>query len=159
MRGAGENERARELHEENLVRARRLGNRRVEAILLGALAMIAVDEGRYDDALRSLNENTPITREIGDPMVTGANFGRIAYALAFVGQAEPAARLLAACEAQFAEIGAKVPWVEMMNEETRERLRSLLDERELADALEAGRSLTVEDAFALALDATAVARD
>ncbi|MGI9111529.1 MAG: ATP-binding protein, partial [Gaiellaceae bacterium] len=48
--GLGDLSRARELHEENLQRARALGDPSVEATLLGALAMIAVGEGRIADA-------------------------------------------------------------------------------------------------------------
>jgi non-specific serine/threonine protein kinase len=47
----GDRERARALHEENLGRARVLGNEQLEATLLGALSMIAVDEGRVEEAL------------------------------------------------------------------------------------------------------------
>ena len=52
----GEDERGRALHDENLQRARALHNEHVEASTLGARAMIAVDEGRLDDAVSALKE-------------------------------------------------------------------------------------------------------
>ena len=49
--------RARALYEDNLRIARETANPRIEASTLGALATIAVDEGRLDDALAMLEES------------------------------------------------------------------------------------------------------
>ena len=53
---------ARELHEDNVRRARSLGNQQLEAVSLGSLAMVALDQGRYDDSLVFLNENPNLQR-------------------------------------------------------------------------------------------------
>ena len=64
--------------------------------------MIAVDEGRYDEALSLLHENTRIFRDVGDVLAITVNLGRVAYALAFIDRHADAARLLAFVDAPFA---------------------------------------------------------
>jgi predicted ATPase/class 3 adenylate cyclase len=149
----GDRERARALYEDNLRRARALHNEQVEAVTLGALAMIAVDQGRVHDALPLLKESLPIHRNLGDPLVTTEDLCRVARALAFVGRAATAARLLSCSEALREEMGGIWSWLARMNEETLTTIRSQLDEAALAEAWEQGRALTADEAVSLALHA------
>jgi predicted ATPase len=148
---AGELERARVLHERNLERARALGNRQVQVPTLGALAMIAVDQERFGDALAFLRENLPIAVELGNRAPLAVNLCRIAHALAAAGRPGAAARLLAALEEPLFEIGGGGPWVTEMNEQTLELVRARLDPEALAAANEEGRALSFDEAVELAL--------
>ena len=148
--------RARVLYEDGLRRARALGNRRLEARLLGGLAIVAVDEGRADDARALLQENFPMYRELDDLRGTGENLCRCAHALAAVGRTATAAQLLGGSETVFEGIGAKPPWLATMNDKTLEGIREQLEEAAVAEAWEQGRGLTVDEAVALALDELAL---
>jgi predicted ATPase/class 3 adenylate cyclase len=148
----GDLERCRELHEDNLRRARALGNKLMEAITLGALAMNWVKADRSRDALPLLKESFPIYRDLGDPLQTTDNLCRSAHALAAVGRSDPAVRLVACAETLWEKIGAHPGWVVKMNEDTLSVARPQLDDAAFAKAWEEGRQLTADEAIALALD-------
>jgi len=149
----GDRERGRALHEDNLRRARALGNEHIEASTLGALAMIAVDDGRVDDAISMLKESHRIHRDLGDPIGIARGLCRVARVLASVQRPGTAARLLSSSEALHEELGAGLrPWLAQMNEETLTAVRAQLDESAFAEAWEQGRLLTADEAVALALD-------
>lgn len=149
----GDRERGRALHEDNLQRARAIGNEHIEASTLGALAMIAVDQGRVDDALSMLKESHRIHRDFGDPIGIARDLCRVARVLAAVGRAETAARLLSGSMALHEELGASLrPWLAQMNAETLTAVREHLDETAFAGAWEEGRALTADKAVALARD-------
>jgi hypothetical protein len=126
---------------------------RLEARLLGGLAIVAVDDGRVEEARSLLKENFPMYRELDDLRGTGENLCRSAHALAAMGEGATAARLLGGSQAVFDGIGASPPWLATMNEQTLAAIREQLDETAVADAREQGRALTVNEAVALALDA------
>ena len=73
--------------------------------------------------------------------------------LARAGRLAGAARTLSYSEALTEEIGANVPWVVELNEQTRAIAREQLGEASFAEAYEQGRALTADDAIAVALDA------
>ncbi len=149
----GDRERSRALHEDNLRRARVLGNEHIEASTLGALAMIALDDGRVDDAVSILKESHRIHRDLGDPIGIARGLCRVARVLASVQRPGTAARLLSSSEALHEELGAGLrPWLAQMNEETLTAVRAQLDESAFAEAWEQGRLLTADEAVALALD-------
>jgi len=149
----GDREHGRALHEDNLRRARALGNEHIETSTLGALAMIAVDQGRVDDALSMLKESHRINRDLGDPIGIARDLSRVARVLAAVGRAETAARLLSGSMALCEELGASLrPWLAEMNEETLATIRAQLDDAAFSDAWEQGGALTADEAVALAGD-------
>ena len=148
----GDLEQARTMHEENLARARALQDTDSEADTLGALAGIALDEGRVEEAISLRKESLCTRRDPGGSLDTGVDLCGAARTLTFVGRGETAARLLACYEALCEEIGTKVPWVARMNEETLAIIRTQLDEAAFAKAWKEGRTLTVDEAVALALD-------
>jgi predicted ATPase/class 3 adenylate cyclase len=148
----GDLPRARALYEDGLRRARALANTRLEARLLGGLAIVAVDDGRVEEARSLLQENFPMYRELDDLRGTGENLCRCAHALAAVGEGPTAAQLLGASQAVFEGIGASPPWLARMNDQTLAAIRGQLDEPAVAEAREQGRALSVDEAVGLALD-------
>jgi predicted ATPase/class 3 adenylate cyclase len=149
-------ERARALWEDNLRRARAAANRNIEALSLGALAdNFAVEEGRVEDALSMLTEAYRIHRELGMPSVqTAMDLCRLARGLAFAGRAVAAARVLASANTLYEEIGARArPLTAERDEKTLSAIRTQLNDSAFAEAWERGRTLSPDEAVALALDA------
>ena len=152
----GDIPRARALHEEVVRRARDAGNRRMEQTSLGALAEYALYERRVDVALPLLQRAYEINREIGEFRETAVNVCRFARALAVAGRPNEAVRLLGTAQALHDSVGATVyPFVAEMNEGTLAMIRPHVEEPAFANAFEAGRRLTAEQAVALALDTLA----
>jgi tetratricopeptide (TPR) repeat protein len=149
----GELDRARQLHNEVIPVARRLGMTQLEAQSLGALGEYAALEGRPHEALGPLKESSRIFLEIGDLFFIGANLFRFARVLASLGHAREAAQLLARSDALFVEIGRSTlePWLVGLNDGTRERIAAQLDDTAYAEASERGRLLPLEEAVKLAI--------
>jgi predicted ATPase len=151
----GDRERARALHEDNLRRARAMGNEEIEGDLLGTLAEYAMDDGRVQDALPMLRESLLISRDLGNRgnrLEIALSLRRSAQALALRGKAEAAARLLSSSEALREEIGFSRSWFGEVNEETLAPIRKQLDEAAFAEEWARGKKLTIDEAVALALD-------
>jgi predicted ATPase/class 3 adenylate cyclase len=148
----GDAERDRALHQENLVRARALGNERIEALSLSILASFVRDDGRIEEALSMLNEAYCLVRDVGDRVESADILSRFADILASAGKPTTAARLLSCSETLREEFGTERSWVASRNEATLALIRSQLDEAAFAEAWERGRTLTADEAVALALD-------
>ena len=148
----GDPARALALHEENLREARAAGDEHVEAQSLEALAHLAVTQGRPLDAVQMLERAYEIHCGVGDRYRIAIAVGRFARVVASTGSAGTASMLVSCSEALFEEIGASAPWVSWMNEETLATIRTQLDEAAIAEARERGRTLTADDAVALALE-------
>jgi hypothetical protein len=143
----------RALLEENLLRARRLGNRRMEAGVLGNLAIFARDEGRLDEAVALSQEAIRIVHRLGNLLDLAVEVGRLAAILAPAGKATEAARLLGSSAALTEQLGAKAFWwAEKRNAETLEVLLHSVEAATLDAEVEAGRRLQPDEAVALALD-------
>ena len=148
----GDDERAGVLYEDNLRRARATHNDRMEASTLGALALIALDEGRVEDAASMLKSSLRIHARLRDVLDTAVDLCRFASVLARTGKAAPAARLLASFESLGDEVGIRRSGVAEMNEATLAAIRTQLDDAAVAEAWEQGRKLTIGGAATLALD-------
>jgi predicted ATPase/DNA-binding SARP family transcriptional activator len=146
----GDRERARRLHEENLLQARATANARIHASSLGDLASIAIEEGRFAEAMAMLRKSLEIHREIGDILDSAVDLCRYAAALAHQGRPATAARILASFEASGERIGPRRRWVADMNEQSLAAIRQQLDETALAEAWEQGEGLSLDDALTLA---------
>ena len=152
----GDRARARALNEENLRRARATRHELIEAQTLALLAGYAMNEGRLDEAVPMLTEAHRIHRD--RPDYVDRYWGtvvvcRFARALALVGSAATAARVLSCAEALFEDMGAtQESWLKKINEETLTLTRRQLDEAAFAEASEQGRKLTADQAVALALN-------
>jgi tetratricopeptide (TPR) repeat protein len=154
---AGDLERSRELYEDILPRARETHHELVEAIALFSLAEIAADEGRVADALPMLEESQRILRDLDDHLLIASRVGRFASLLALAGRAAIAAQVLSSSTALMEEIGARPPWFARISTKTLSAIHTQLDDASFAEAWEQGRTLTAEEAVALALDSLRVA--
>ena len=150
---AGDLERARELFEDILGQTRVTPHELVEAIALSQLADIAVDEGRVEDAVSLLKKSHRILRGLNDLLLIAAGVGRFASLLAVAGRAATAAKVLSSSTALMEEIGARPPWFARISRKTLAVIHAQLDETAFYDAWEQGRTLTADEAVALALGA------
>jgi hypothetical protein len=90
------------------------------------------------------------------------DLSRLAAALAATGETEQAVELSSLSDALREELGARVPWVERMAEETLASVREQLDPAAFDHAWERGRRLTLDNAVAMAFrpqEDRAVSRD
>jgi predicted ATPase len=150
---SGDLGRARELYEELREGAQALRWKPMEAESLAALGEGAVREGRLADAVSLLTQAIHMHRDIDEPLGIAQDLARFASARAREGRAATAVRLLAASQTLHEEIGASPSiWVVRMNEATLSIVRAQIDDASIAEAWEHGRTLTADDAVALALD-------
>ena len=149
---SGDLDGARALYEDGLRRARALGGKSLEAALLGSLAWLAVGEGRVQDSLPLYGQSLRIKRELGNVIEIAMGLCGVARAITALGSMETAVRLISCFEALREEIGGGEPWITRMNEETLATIRAQLDDAAFAEAWEQGRTLTADQAVALALD-------
>ncbi len=152
--GLGDTDRGPALIEEVLEQARALGNRELQALILsGGRATRAIDEGRVREAVSMLEEAYHLNREIGDPFRLAHIASGLARALAALGAAPAATRLVSSERALFEKIGGNPPThLARGDKVTLALVREQLSEAEFAEAWEQGRKLTVDEAVALALD-------
>jgi len=150
----GDLEGYRALVEDYLRQARLLGNERLQARGLGALAMIAVDEGRLDDAVELMKESYRIDRELGFTMFVAIDLVRFAAILVRRDRAARAAQAVSLADRLFEEIdAAHESWAQRERDETVALIRAQLDEASFAAAYDQGRTLEADEGVALALDA------
>jgi tetratricopeptide (TPR) repeat protein len=150
----GDDGRARELHEENLRLARELGNERIEAITLGVVALYAADDGHIERAVAMLKESHALHMRVGDPVQMNFAVWRFAALLATAGHAAAATTVLSASDALANEAGIDLnSWDPTAVPETLEKIRARLEEAAVEKAWQEGRTLTVDQAVELALDA------
>ena len=146
--------RSRATYEDGLHLAKELGSRSVEAALLGSLAWLAVEEGgQAQEALPLLRQSLDIKRAIGDRLEIAIGLCGVARVMTALGSAGAAVRLISCFQALSEEIGGGEAWVTRMNEATLATTRTQLDEAAFAEAWEHGRTLSVDQAVALAVDA------
>ena len=129
--------------------ARSADNAAQQARALGQLAVGARDQGRHTDALPLLGESLELWARIADPAMIARDLRRVAYSLAKLGRAEPAARLLAASETAREGAGHFEAWIPRINDEILGDLHAQLTADAFEDAWQAGRKLTVDEAVDL----------
>ncbi|MEX0825226.1 MAG: adenylate/guanylate cyclase domain-containing protein [Acidimicrobiia bacterium] len=148
----GDLARERALMEENLVRARAAGNRRMELDPLSSLATHALREERFADAYAMLRESVRLTLELNEPLTLAAILMQIAEILAAEGHATTATRLLSSAEAIRERTGGSREYLIARRDRTLAAVRVRLDDAAFTAAWEQGRTLTVEQTIDLALD-------
>ena len=142
------------LHQQSLDLARQIGNAGIEANALAQLAMSARDEADLDEAVRLLREAIGIDHHRGMTVNVATNLGRLASVLARHRDPTRAATLLGAEEALYERTGADFPWwAKRRHEETLTLIREHLEPGAVEKALAAGRSLSVDEAVAVAVSA------
>ena len=148
----GDMARGRALTEDVLARAREQGNRRMQSLALMGLAFHAREEGRFDDALSLIADGYRIDADLGQRDAMADAISRLARVYAEAGEPVIAVKLLASSNALYDELGVSAtPWVADRNEEVLAIVRGELDEAAFAQAWDDGRTLTADEAVALAL--------
>lgn len=148
----GERDRAERLAEENLVRARSIGSKSLEARALESVAGYASDDGRHDDALSMKRDALRLHVELGSTDHVLDGLARVAYVHAHSGRGRLAAQLLSASLALHEEAALVVPLYQRRRaDELLPLLHEQLDETAFARAWEQGAKLSRDDAVALAL--------
>jgi predicted ATPase len=148
----GDLDRAREMHEATLRRARDLDNRYAMANSLGSLAGIAGDQGRIPEAMDLLREGDAILLDMRDLRGIVENLCRRARVLLMAERPALAAHVLACVEVLSEDAGGAIGWVRRLNEETLIMIREQLDDSSTVEAWATGRKLSAEQAMALGFD-------
>ena len=151
----GERDRARDLHHDNIRRARAIGDRYIEAHSLEGLASMSVEDGRPGEAIPMLEEAHRIHRTTGDVYRLAMLVCRFASALGAMGRLDGAATALAAGEVLCREAGADAGYLTAMNAETWAAIRGGLDDEQVAAAVARGRGLGADEAVAIAIASAA----
>jgi predicted ATPase/DNA-binding SARP family transcriptional activator len=147
---------ARELFEESLVLARELEDKEVTAIALCNLGIVAVEQERPREALALLAESLEVSRGLGFRDEIAQGLATVAAALALEREADEAAQLLAAADAELERTGATFgPFERELRERTETRVRSQLDDEQYETARQAGSELNADDAIARVLSRAA----
>jgi predicted ATPase/class 3 adenylate cyclase len=150
----GESERARRLKQDVLEQSRAAGYKHLEVHALEALAHAAGPEGDIEVAAALLGEAWQINRRLGDRFREAVIVCRFARVLAFAGRVETAASVLASSELLYEAMGASpMSWLARDNEEVWSLVHAKLDQAAIDDACRRGRTLTADQAVALALEA------
>jgi hypothetical protein len=116
------------------------------------IADCAVDEDRLEEAATLMKEGLGILRDAGDLLMCVAAVCRTARVLSLAGRPRPAALVLSSASVLLEEIGARPPWLTRITDEALSAIRTELDEAAFAVAWEQGRTLTADEAVALALE-------
>jgi len=144
-----------ELTEENLRDSRAHGHRRIEARSLGALAERAAAQGRFEEVRDLLEQSLAIDRELGNIPFMNLDLVRFAAIHTREGRPATAARLISRAVAALEEIGfALESWMTIEIDEAIATVRRALEPAAFDAAWDAGRSLGLEEAIALALGET-----
>ena len=150
--GLGDRQRGRQLYEEALRRARAAGAINLQALALSGLSQLAINEGRPADALPLLAESFRLNVDVGDRWRIAIDACRLARALAALGEARWAARLLGRGRALLEEIGGAPSWRAGEDDQTLELLGGQLSDAELAEETALGAKMPPEEIVALALE-------
>jgi predicted ATPase/class 3 adenylate cyclase len=149
---AGEPEDAEAVITASLEGARRLGDPALEYRLLMGSAAIAIEQGRPKDALGLMRRCLLLARDTGQRLRVRIALGGIARALSMLGEAEPAARLLACTDARGREVTGSFSWVSPGRiDEVLALLHEQLDADAYAEAWERGSTMTLDEGVELAL--------
>ena len=148
----GDDDRARELENELVRRARASGLPRDVAFGLDLLSSRARDDGHLEDALDAALEALRIRLDEGDVQHQLDSLSRVAAINARANRMEASARLLASSVHLHEEAGMSVPlYQEERNANTLALIRAALDEPTLSAAWDEGARLGFDEAVALAL--------
>jgi predicted ATPase len=149
----GDSHRARGLMQDVLQEARAAQDKHVEVHALESLAIDAALEGRIEDATSLLGEAWKLNRDLGDRFRAAILVCRFARVLALASRPEVAARVLAAGEKLYEEMGGSpMGWLQRGNDHALSLIRAELDEASFAEVYDEGTSLTADEAVALALE-------
>jgi tetratricopeptide (TPR) repeat protein len=158
----GDPGRERALNEEIIERAQAAGAsgrwsargpaERTVAMAKASLAMLERDDGQLDAATDLMRDSIETLHQLGATMEVAINLGRLANVLAHRGDGVVAAGLMAKSDAMLEELGVTRSWWDVeRNDKTRALLAGLLEPAALTAASESGRTMTTDEAIALAV--------
>jgi tetratricopeptide (TPR) repeat protein len=149
----GEYQEARAHFEEALALARELGNKVLVAAIQGSLGDVWLRQGELDLAASAYQEGISLATEIGWVYSLAANILGIAGVATAIGQEHEAARLLGATEVVLNITGESFGEPERIDHEyIMQTLSVRLDGQALEAARAEGRTLSKDQAVALALE-------
>ncbi len=115
--------------------------------------MIALADGRTEDARTLAKDSLRVNLELGSAVEAEVDLSHAACVLAELGRVRIAAELLGTAEAAREELGIAEPWVIKMHDGVLGVLRRELAPDELEDARRRGRLLPINDALKRGLEA------
>jgi tetratricopeptide (TPR) repeat protein len=147
---------AQALHEESLAIKRRLGHRQRIAGSLNSLGNLALDQSDFASARELYQEGVAIARELGDRRGIAESLEGLAAMFAALDSSLRAARIWGATERLRKEIGAPLSPKDRPRYDRRvgAARAALSDSAAFDRAWQEGRALTLEQAIALALEAS-----
>jgi predicted ATPase/class 3 adenylate cyclase len=149
----GDTARAKQLLEESLELRRQLGNKWGVGVSLGTLGWTATREGDWERARAYLGESLEVRQEIGDKGGIAWCLERLADLALSQGQPEMAVRLLSAAAVLRTSIGSVIdPADQEEYQNRRSALRRQFGEEKFTSLWKEGRSFTLEQAIAHALE-------
>jgi predicted ATPase len=150
----GDTDRAATLSEETLSLAHQRGDDYSVAGALQNLALVDLHEGRLERAAERLAESLPLTLAIQDTVTTGNTLVALAALALARGDAEAAARVLGASAQLREPLGLALDIIEReLHQETEHEARARLGDDAFVATLDEGRTLTPQEALAIALRA------
>lgn len=145
--------RAEELYQESARLSRELGNNKNLSHALHGLGKVRMSLADNTAALTSFRESLRIRHELGDRRSLTHTLGELGMTFYQLGQAELAARLLAAAEKLYQELDMAVsPAGRVEMDDYIARLRQRLGEEAFARASAAGEAMSVEELVAAVLN-------
>jgi predicted ATPase/class 3 adenylate cyclase len=157
-RDQGDDRRARELYEQGLAPARARGDRHAAAYPLRGLAHLCRARGDFEEAEALFKESLALVWELKDQRCACLGIEGLARATAGHGRAERAARLFGIAEALRELVGTRLlPTERAAYEQDLASVHAELGEEAFAAAWAEGSSMSLEQAIAYALEASASA--
>jgi len=151
----GDRAKARAVHERNVAAHKKMGDKAGIAVSLYGLGLMSYFEGDYQAADASLRESLAVASDLGAKFDIVLGLAVLGAATAKAGQAERAAKLLAADKALLATSGlALEPDARTACEEGKAYARDQLDERAVERAWNEGLEMNMEQATRYALEAS-----
>jgi len=152
-RMVGDYNRAQDVYEECLALSRQVGDKQRAGVMLSNLSYVAMHQDDYQRAEALIREALTITVELNTKYFTGLCIAMLAGPVGANGQPERAARLLGASEGILLSLDASLQPADQIEIDCYlADIRAQLDEKIFSDACSQGRTMSIEDAVAYALD-------
>jgi tetratricopeptide (TPR) repeat protein len=143
------------LNEQALARFRELGDQYFQSVCLKQRGHLQAKQGDWQEGLAQLRESLELSRELGSPYEIAAVLLRVAEIEQRLGQPARAVRLYYAARNVYDSLGAWHQKEDLKLEKYLASCRDSLGESAFEEAVEQGRTMTMEQAIAYALEAQA----
>src|SRR5215217_2169197 len=150
-----ESKEARSFFEETVAILREIGEKNFLAYSLRRLGLLAWREKDYQKAIALCKESLSLNRELGDPRGVLASLSAFADIAVVQGKFARGATLMAAVETQLASMGMRLLPVDKLEyERNRDVLRAELEEKILNKFWAKGKTMSLDQVIAFALEET-----